>query len=814
METALVTLIKFKVKILIVITALLFITTATVIALNYYSEHSLETAENVVSHERYAAHGAYVANLLASDVKVEYIDDSGNIIAITKNNLKDYVIASKNIYIEKIEDNKVRINGSSKGAIAITGATSFISIGESLQLFSKISPSTQNQDVIWTSSNTSIATINSNGKVLGINQGQVTITATSKTDSNIKGYITIFVDSFVIDDDIDINFPGGGTGEDSGDIDPGSGLKIITITKLEEMTLNIVFKPAEVTNKEISWKSENPYIATVDNANKLVGHNIGKTKITATSASGNTQSILVKVVEPIAELSSLKIAGNNTLLVGDSTNLVVLFYPNNTLNKDVIWTSNNNSKATVDSTGKVIGVSAGVVTITATSKTDPNISATHLVNIVNQEIPVKRIIVKDANNKTSGNINSDADVQLFTNFIPENTTQGDVIWSSSDRGKITVDSNGLCTAKIGASGYVTITATSKSDQTIKGSYNFNVQVANVPVTGIRVVAPAYINTGSILNNVAPFQLEAIVLPSNATNKNVTWESNAPSVAAVDSYGNIIPRGSGVVTITCRSMDNPAISDSLFLIFIVPEVKAQSVYITGGRTPLNVKDVLYLGVNFNPANTTNKAIVWSVSNPEVISVTTTGISTAQARAVKNGWCRVYATTSNGIVAMYDITVNQEPIDWAKVDNIVGAFKCDGYGKITLPIGMPGVNFISVPSHQLYLTIPSEAVYIVNKFDYRGYGTGITHYGSTPITYVDGINNKGNYFINITSAKADMKYIGGGSGNGSSETRVYRNVNQINLYTCGVGSWSGNMFTELNDVTYITMEAINWLLGRTP
>ncbi len=71
-----------------------------------------------------------------------------------------------------------------------------------------------------------------------------------------------------------------------------------------------------------------------------------------------------------------------------------------------------------------------------------------------------------------------------------------------------------------------------------------------------------------------YQLSAGFTPSYTTEQNVTWTTSDPSIATVDANGVLTPVKNGTVTITCTSLDNPAVSYSV------------TIEITGGNLPLN------------------------------------------------------------------------------------------------------------------------------------------------------------------------------------------------------------------------------------
>jgi len=130
---------------------------------------------------------------------------------------------------------------------------------------------------------------------------------------------------------------------------------------------------------------------------------------------------------------------------------------------------------------------------------------------------------------------------LHLNYEPENTTEKEVTWKSSDRKVVSVDENGVITARKG--GKATITAVSKVDASVEAS--IVVTVEEVFVSSIEVKE-------SVIN-LAPGEKATIgvtIFPDNASNKTLEFESSDEDVASVDQDGVVeaILPGKAVVTI--------------------------------------------------------------------------------------------------------------------------------------------------------------------------------------------------------------------------------------------------------------------------
>ena len=145
-------------------------------------------------------------------------------------------------------------------------------------------------------------------------------------------------------------------------------------------------------------------------------------------------------------------------------------------------------------------------------------------------------------NKTSLTLNVGDEENLIPTITPDNATDKSVTWESSASGVATV-SNGVVTAV--TPGTATITVTTED-----GGFTDTCEVTvTVPVTGV-----ALDKTSLSLEVGDTAQLTATVKPDNATNKNVTWSSSAPSIAMVDANGKVTAVGTGTAQITVTTAD--------------------------------------------------------------------------------------------------------------------------------------------------------------------------------------------------------------------------------------------------------------------
>lgn len=147
--------------------------------------------------------------------------------------------------------------------------------GQTLQLNATITPSDASQEVEWTSSNTSVATVNENGLVTAVNLGDATITATTKDGSNLSASCAISVAP---------EFAGGiSLNQSSVNMHFGESSQLVaTIT------------PANAS-QVVTWTSSNPSVVDVDDDGLLFAKALGQATITATTTDGTNLSATCNV---------------------------------------------------------------------------------------------------------------------------------------------------------------------------------------------------------------------------------------------------------------------------------------------------------------------------------------------------------------------------------------------------------------------------------------------------------------------------------------------------------------------------------------
>ena len=172
---------------------------------------------------------------------------------------------------------------------------------------------------------------------------------------------------------------------------------------------------------------------------------------------------------PVESQYSIKITAIGSTTILTSKTLSLRTAVSGTTQKDITWSSSDDSIATVSEKGTVTGISAGTVTITATLVLDPNCKATIKVTVEEAAKPTAVNIVNNFTNNTGWVGES---MQL-SSVVEPSTANSMVTWSSSNSDVATITETGYLTFL--KEGSVTIYATSKDDSSVVGTLTLAVK---------------------------------------------------------------------------------------------------------------------------------------------------------------------------------------------------------------------------------------------------------------------------------------------------------------------------------------------------
>lgn len=251
-------------------------------------------------------------------------------------------------------------------------------------------------------------------------------------------------------------------------------------------------------------------------------------------SSGNENKDYILNVKPTSVTFEKDSA---TLNVGEKVSLGMAMQPSQADKRSVLWGTSNSAIVKIDRTGFITAVAPGSATVSCTSIENPRAKAVCKVTVLQ---PVTEVILNCHAIKWP--IGRSA--HFHPTVTPNNATNANVIYISSNTKVAKVDSKGLLTA-VGA-GKCTITCQSAENASI---YDTCAVEIVTPVSNIKLSkSSAAVKAGSTLS------LTASASPSNAANKAVKWSSSNTKVATVDKNGKVTAKAEGKVTITAKAAD--------------------------------------------------------------------------------------------------------------------------------------------------------------------------------------------------------------------------------------------------------------------
>ena len=310
-----------------------------------------------------------------------------------------------------------------------------------------------------------------------------------------------------------------------------------TLYRGERFQLTYTIDPKDASDQSVDWESSTPSVATVSGG-IVEALSAGTTTITVTTRDGGEKaSCNITVIIPV---ESVALNENSvTIREGETYTLIATVSPFDAEDKSVTWSSSNTMVASVSSSGVISAKSVGNATITVKTN-DGAKTATCQVTVKSKAIPVTGISL----NKTTMSLAAGESESLYATITPSNATDKSVSWTSSNTEIATVSSSGYVTAKAVGSAVITATTTDGGKKA-----TCSVTVLPVAVTDITLNKSSL----SMLENDSE-TLIATIIPSNATNKAVSWSSSNSAVASVNANGLVLAKAAGNAVITVTSVD--------------------------------------------------------------------------------------------------------------------------------------------------------------------------------------------------------------------------------------------------------------------
>ena len=293
---------------------------------------------------------------------------SSAVLTIPSGSTSSYEDAGWTSYFSSVVEIKEDVLATSL-ALDITEAS--LAPNETLTLTATLLPEdVTNSALSWTSSNESVATVDANGVVTTVADGEATITVSTTDGSELSASCKVTVKTNILATSLALDVTGASSAPN------------------ETLTLTATLLPEDVTNPALSWTSSNEAVATVDANGVVTAVADGEATITVSTTDGSELSASCKVTVKTnilatslaLDVTEASLAPNETLL------LTATLLPEDVTNPLLSWSSSNESVATVDANGVVTAVADGEATITVSTTDGSDLSASCKVVVVTEEV--------------------------------------------------------------------------------------------------------------------------------------------------------------------------------------------------------------------------------------------------------------------------------------------------------------------------------------------------------------------------------------------------------------------------------------------
>jgi len=342
----------------------------------------------------------------------------------------------------------------------------------------------------------------------------------------------------------------------------------------DTLDLTVEVLPSYASDKTVTFESSNPSVATVDNNGHVEALAEGGTTITAHCGSVS-DTFDITVSAPSGSILSVSLTpSEKEIEVEEQFILVATVLRDGEISQAVVFESDEPSIATVDpDTGLVTGVSAGTAHITATSVADPTKSATATITVTAVSTSSLSIGVSDcpvvSDNDAISIVKGAIKVEISAHGRHRESDSYFAVYSGSS---VTISCNNgalkkitfSCTTSKPVSGLsahegLTDSVWTGNESSVTFGTSAQVQFTNIDVEytdgedwPIPVASVSLNHSSATLEIGETLDLVATVLPANADDPSVTWESNAPAVATVSSTGHVEALSEGMATITATA----------------------------------------------------------------------------------------------------------------------------------------------------------------------------------------------------------------------------------------------------------------------
>ncbi len=573
----------------------------------------------------------------STDTSVITVDSNG-LVTLKKSGTASIMVTSK-VNAEIYAICKVTVTKSVTG-ITLDYASRAMYVGETFRLTYSIKPSdSSNASVVWTSSNSSVVTVNNEGLLTARSVGTAVIILKT-SDGGYMATCTVTVSRTATAVKLDVTK--------------------LTMSVGDYYYLETKLTPADSTETTLTWESSEAKVATVSKSGKVIAKSAGTAIIMVKTKSGSTGYCTVTVLQPVTGISIS--SAEETIYVGDKLELEASVLPATADDQGVSWESSNEEVATVNSDGVVTGIGGGVAMISVTSD-DGNYKDYCMVT-------VEELITSITLNRTWYRLGLGKTYTLTAKINGEKATNKQLEWYSSDSNILTVDEKGRIKGKKLGTATITVVATDGSEAE-----------ASCVVRVCRLVTSIELNQSYItLVQGKSYNLKAKVSPSNATYKTPNFTTNAKDIAIVDKNGKITALSPGNAIITVKAKDSSGVKSICYVRVIAP-VASTGISISESDLVMSPGETKTVAISIVPNDSTD-TVSWSSDNQLVASV---GAKSGKITAKGIGTANITVMTESGrkgTIKVYVVGLSKTSITLPQYTRTIISLEVDGAGASNL------------------------------------------------------------------------------------------------------------------------------------
>lgn len=521
--------------------------------------------------------------------------------------------------------------------------------------------------------------------------------------------------------------------------------------------------PSKTITNNLKWTSSDTDVVTVSNG-YIEAINEGSAIVTVSNIE-ETQKDEIKITVGKGATDDVKSIALEEEIINISVNevyqLTPIIRPTSAKDKTLIYIIDDENIISVEN-GLVKGLAKGETTLTLLTKN--GLSTTVIVKV---EPSSTDLVINDSDIT----IAKGEEYQLRSNYVSA------VEWYSSNNKVATVTNSGLVKGISNGQAIITVVNNYGRMDTIK----VTVKGSGIPVTKI-VASKEEIS----LRPGGSYKIDTVIYPSNATNKNITWETNDSRIATVNNDGTVVALRSGETYITGYTSNDKKVTVK---VIVTPNaVTVDDLEISPSEMTIVKGDTYNLTAKLIPSNASYEEIAWSSSNYDIVSV-----DNGQIKGLKVGSAVITATT-NGLEAYATIEVKNNiiEVDSVSINEDSLTLKVGDTSKISVKI-LPN----NATNQSLVYSVNNSNVSVNNKGIITALKSG------TSIITVSSTNGK-NSTMTVT-VEEDTIVNPTDPGTSTPSTPTINKVTEILLNLSNVGLHIGQ--TKQMKATVLPLNAVN-------